>query len=146
MPVILETWEAEVIVVAGQAVDNVMLGENLDTAVASASWHFILLFDLLFLGESTRHLDGSLDFLGGFLWLGWHGLSGAVDDLVILDTSLDEPMVFTGTVDTPSHARSAEVVVTILADIAMVMLANHSLVTGIAVDRPEQIVLVSHDV
>jgi hypothetical protein len=134
VPVILKTWEAEIIVVADQAVDNVVLGENLDTAVAGTSWQLNVILDLLFLGESTWHLNGDLDFRGGYLWLGWDGLRGAVDNLVILNRSLDEPMLFLRTVDTLKHARRAEVIVTILADITMVVFASHSFVAGIAVD------------
>lgn len=134
VPVVLKTWEAEVIVVADKAVDNVVFGEDLDTAVASTSWQFNLLFGLLFLGESPWHLNGGLRLRGGFLGLGRHGLGGAVDDLVILDRSLDEPMLFLRTVDTLKHARGAEVIVTILADITMVVFASHSFVAGIAVD------------
>lgn len=91
----------------------------------------ILVIYFLFLSERTRHLGRLIQ-----LELGGDGFSCAIGDLAILHKALDQPMAVTRAVMASIYASLAQIVVTIIADVAMIVLVRHRLVTNIAKDGP----------
>jgi hypothetical protein len=63
-------------------------------------------------------------------------LSGAADDLAILDESLDEPVALTWAELATGDAALAQVVVTTIADVAVEMGIRHCHIALVAIDRP----------
>jgi len=64
-------------------------------------------------------------------------LGSAVDDLTVLDETLDEPVLFTKTAHTRLDAVVAQIVVTIVTDAAVEMRIRHGLVAAIAEHLPD---------
>ena len=91
----------------------------------------ILVVHLLFLSEGTGHLGGFVQ-----LELGGDGFGRAVDDLAILHKALDQPVAVARAVPANVYASLAQVVVAVIADIAVIVLVLHRLVTDIAIDGP----------
>ena len=86
---------------------------------------------LLFLSERTRHLGWLIQ-----LEFGEDGFGRAIDDLTILDKALDQPVAISRTVITSVYAGLAQIIVSIITDVAVVVLIRHWHVTNVAVDGP----------
>lgn len=134
MLAILETRDAEIVIWAVEAGDKLFLGEDLDAAVASTSRglrHIGRLFFnlLLFVVKRTWHL-----LWHGELWTSLDSLSSTVDELAILENALDEPVTTVLAMLAGVDASRADVVITLVADVAVIVLVQHDLVAGIAVD------------
>ena len=127
--------EAEVVVFARNAGGKLLLGEDLDAAVAGAGWLLLICDGLLLIGKGTWDLLllGLLD-LG--LDLGCDALGGAVDDAAVLDEALDHPVAASGAVDAVVYAGRAEIVITTVAYTAVEVLVLHGLVAVVAVYHP----------
>jgi hypothetical protein len=98
----------------------------LDARVASASSNDILIF-LLLLNKS------GLGFGSNRLWC--NNFSCAVDDLAILDKTLDHPVIISTTEVSIVHTALAKVKVTFITSAAMIMLIRNRLTALVAVDR-----------
>jgi hypothetical protein len=132
MLALLEAWNAEIVVRAGGASDEAILGEYFDATVAGTRRRRNVVLCLLFLGgKGARHL-----LLGSEHGPGGNSFSGAVDDLAVLQIALDEPMGVVLAVTTIVAAGGADIIVSIIADIAMIVLVQHDLVANVAVDGP----------
>ena len=116
---------------------------TLDAAVASASSDIDRLLDglirLLLLGvlsEGTRHLRkcGLGSLIHSLLWR--QTLRGAAYNLTILDKALDQPVVVAWAVNATVDARLAEIVVALIADVAVVVGISHGLIALVAEDGP----------
>lgn len=112
------------------------LGEvvTLNAAVASTRRlelfliSFILM--LLLLGICTRHVwNVALDC---WLALGNHSFGGAVDNLAVLDKTFDKPVALAWAMVARVDTLLAQVIVTVVANGAMVMLVGHGLITVVA--------------
>jgi len=142
--------QAKIEVVASYASDKLALWEDyttcqqspwnwcekqrtLDAGVAGPSWKIFLLFSLLLslllIHVCTRHL---LSLHG----LGANALGSAVDDFTATDKPLDEPVVLARAMHADSDARLAKVVVSIVADGAVIVGVRHRFVAGVAVYGP----------
>jgi hypothetical protein len=137
MLVVHVALQAKVVVVADDTSNEFPFRQNLDAAVASASWLLIIDNRLLFIGESAWNLLllRLLD-LGFGLDLGCDALRSAVYDVAVLDEALDHPVATSRTVDAIAHTCRAEVVVASVAYAAVEVLVFHRLVTVIAVHDP----------
>lgn len=62
-------------------------------------------------------------------------LGDTVDNLAVLDEALDHPVVLASARDALIHASLAQIVVTIVADIAVVMHVGNGHVAAVAVHR-----------
>jgi len=91
----------------------------------------LLVVHFLFLSEGTGHLGGFVQ-----LDLGGDSFGRAVDDLAILHKALDQPVTVARAVTANVYASLAQIVVTVIADIAVIVLILHRLVTDVAVDGP----------
>lgn len=122
--------QAEVVVFTAETCDKLLLWQDLDTTVASASrllhGHWLLL-----VVECTGHL---LMIVGPHL--GRNSLSRAVDNGSILDEALDHPMALAGAMYAIVYAGRAEIVVAAVAYAAMEVLILHGMVAVIAVHNP----------
>jgi hypothetical protein len=114
-----------------------------DTRVASANWLVLVLLSVFLdcrlfdrLGESTRDLWFNWSWLWCDRRLGSQLLSSAIDDLSVADKALNEPMALTRAVSTTFDASLAQIVVSIIADVAMVVLIGHRSIASIAEDGP----------
>ena len=110
---------------------------TIDAGIARAGRIVILLLfhifviHLLFLSERTRHL-------GGFVQLefGGEGFGCAIDDLAILYKAFDQPVAVARTMMTSVYAGLAQIIVSIIADGAVIVFVHHRLVTNVAIDGP----------
>jgi hypothetical protein len=139
--VALVAWKAEIVIIAVEAGYEVLIREFLDTTVASARRFEFLLFGLLFMlpliSICTRHIWNTA--FGWSLVLGDDDrLSGAVDNMAILDETFDKPVALTWAMDTSIDALLAQIIVTIIADVAMVVLVRHGLITVVAENGPRR--------
>ena len=100
---------------------------TLDTTVAGASW-LLNFFLLLLFRKSTWHAlrAFSLGHLSD-------GLGGAVHDMRAIQEAFDEPMALIQAVFALCHTRRAQVIITILANVAVVMFVKHRLAALIAI-------------
>lgn len=132
---------AQVVVIAIKTSYELVLRKDVDAAVASTSWlleNILLRLVLLLVGERTRHLlrNNFVWLWNIFLWLWNDDLRGAVHNLTILDCSLDKPVISIGAMHATIHASLAKIVISIVANVAMIVLAVHGFVADIAVYRP----------
>lgn len=136
------TLDAQVEVVTSGTSDELALGEDDYAAVARAGRNVRFFGQSLGLvSEGTRHLRHHswrwLDKIRDRHDLAWGDtLSGAVDDLAVLDRTLDEPVTLSRAQLAIVDTLLAQVVVTIIADAAVVVLVLHGFVALIAVDSP----------
>lgn len=91
----------------------------------------ILVFHLLFLSESTGHIRGLVQ-----LELGGHPFGRAIDDMAILHKALDQPVAVARAVTASVYASLAQIIVTVIADVAVVVLVRHRSVANVAIDGP----------
>jgi len=133
MAVLGEASPAEVVVVAGSAVDKLSLGELLHAAVAGprAGEHLVV--------ENRdnplqSHGSRAGGLLGLFLRLGLgsQALRRAVDDDAVLDETLDQPVVGSLACDTLVDTALAEVEVAIVASGAVVVSVRDGHVAAVA--------------
>jgi hypothetical protein len=115
---------AKIIVGARSASDKVLLRQFLNARIASASSNWNL--------QVFRVAWCSL-------WLGWSRLGCnclccAVDDLSILNKTLDHPVILTTAKNAVVHTGLTQIKVTIIAGTAMIMFIWDSLAAVVAVD------------
>jgi hypothetical protein len=125
---------AQVKVLAGLASNKLVLRKNVDTVVASASGHARLLrqsLGLLAKGAGNRDL-----LLDALLSLAADALSGAGDDLTVFNATLDQPVTFTRAKSAGGDAGLAKIVITAIADAAMIVRIVHGGVAAVAINRP----------
>jgi hypothetical protein len=122
---------AQVVVFAGKAGDELLLGEALDAAVACAGGLVIRDDRVLLVGVGARDFAGLLG-----LDLGRNALGGAVHDAAVLDEALDHPVASARAVDSGIHASGAEIVVAAVADAAVEVLVFHGVVAVVAIHDP----------
>jgi len=103
-------------------VDFGVLTRNAVVASASSSWN-------LRFGCN----EGCLGLRRNTLWC--NGLSSTVDDLAILNETLDQPVVITSTDNPTANTALAEIKVTIIADAAVIVYVWDGIVAIVAVDR-----------
>lgn len=104
---------------------------TLDAAVAGARCLLLICDGLLLVGESSRNVLG----LCG-LDLGWDALRGAVDNVAVLNKTLDHPMAVSRAVNAGVHTSRAEIVVSVVTDAAVEVLVIHWVVAIVAVYDP----------
>jgi hypothetical protein len=123
--------QAEVVIVAGDAGNELLLRKHLDTAVASAGCLVLVCNSVLLvcIGSGNVLVVLSLD-------LGRHTLSRAVDDGAVLNEALDHPVAGSRAVSAVLDAGRAEIVVATVANTAVEVLVLHRLVAAVAVDDP----------
>lgn len=128
------TIHAQIIVLAREAGDELLLGQALNAAVASACQIVLAVDGLLFVGISARHILLSLFWL--CLDLRGNALRGAVHDASVLHESLHHPVASARAVDAVIDAGGAKVVVATVAHSAMEVLVLHGVVAVVAVYHP----------
>ena len=102
-----------------------------DTAIASAG-RLVLMHDrLLLVGEGFRDVPwlGSPD-------LGRNTLGGTADYISVLYETLHHPVTIARAVDARVYTSRAEIIVSVIADTAMVVLFIHRMVAVVAVHNP----------
>jgi hypothetical protein len=125
------TINAQIVVLAREAGDKLILGKALDAAVAGAGWLIVADHRLLLVCVGSRNF---LSILG--LGFGGHALGGAVDNTAVLYESLDHPVAWTWAVNARVNASGAQIVVTSIADAAVEVLIFHGVVAIVAVHNP----------
>ena len=135
MLVVDVTLQAEVIVVASDAGNKLVLWQNLDAAVAGASGLLGVDDGLLFVGECTWYFL-LLGFLSLDLGLWCDALGSAVYNVAVLDKTLDHPVAGSRAMDAIINTLRAQVIVTPIAHAAVEMLIFHRLVAVVAVHDP----------
>jgi hypothetical protein len=123
--------DAEIVVLTGEASDELVLWHALDAAVACASRLLVADDRLLLVGVSPRHIR-CLVRLG----LGWHALGGAVHDATVLDKALDHPVACTRAVNAGIDTSGAKIVVSAITDSTVEVLVLHGMVAVVAVHDP----------
>jgi hypothetical protein len=125
--------QAKVVIVASDASNEFLFGQNRDTAVASARWLLFVGNRLLLIGKSTWNL-----LLLGLLGLdfGCDALCSAIDDAAVLNEALDHPVSASGAVNAVIYAGRAEIIIATVAYAAVEVLVLHRLVAVVAVDDP----------
>jgi len=119
---------AEVEVITSSASNEVLNRQFLDARVASTGSNDLgLLGDKSSLGLGERRN----------LWLRCNGLGGAVDDLSILNKTLDHPVSITFTENTVIDTCLTEIKVAIITNAAVVMLIWDGIAAVVAVDRED---------
>jgi hypothetical protein len=138
--------DAQVEIIAVYASHELVLGVFSNTGVACTDWLVLFLLGLLFgymffdsLGESTRILWICGDWFWGGLRFRRELLRSTVDDLTIADKALDEPMVITRAVNAILDTSLAQIVVSIIADVAMVVFTGHRPIAFIAEHGPRAV-------
>ena len=76
---------------------------------------------------------GCLGLGEGALWC--NGLSGAVNNLSVLDETLDQPVILASTNDATTNTALAEIKISIIADAAMIVNIWNRVIAVIAIDR-----------
>jgi hypothetical protein len=125
--------QAKVIIVARDASNKLLLGENGDTAVAGASRLLFVCNRLFLIGKSSWNL-----LLLGLLGLdfGCDTLGSAVNNAAVLDEALDHPVPAAGAVNTVVYAGRAKIIIATITYTAMEVLVLHRLVAVVAVNDP----------
>lgn len=126
--------------------DNLVTGNlsnnTSDTRVAGAYWLVLILLNMLLnRGFHNRFGEGAGNLrLDGGRLLNGRGLGqflgGTIDDLSVADKALDEPMTFARAVSTVLDTCSTQVVVSIVADVAVVVFVRHRSIASIAEHGP----------
>jgi hypothetical protein len=114
---------------------------TLNTAVAGTSrlknhrlYHDLRLLLLNMLSEGAWHLRKHN--LLSSRQLRWEALSRAADHLTILDKALHQPVTLIQAVSARLDAFLAEIVITIVADVAVIVSISHSVIAVVAEDGP----------
>lgn len=137
--------QAKVIIIASDTCDKLPLWQDLDTAVAGASWLLVIHNRLLFLGEGAWNLlflrliglGFGLGFsLGLGLWC--NALGCAVNNNAVLNEALDHPVAVSRAVDAIGDTRGAKIIVASVAYTAVVVLIFHGLIAVVAVHNPRR--------
>jgi hypothetical protein len=123
--------DAEIVVLTGEASDELVLRHALDAAVACASRLLVADDRLLLVGVSPRHVRCLVR-----LDLGWHSLGGAVHDAAVLDKALDHPVACTRAVNAGIDTSGAKIVVSAVTDSTVEVLVLHGMVAVVAVHDP----------
>jgi hypothetical protein len=114
-------WDAQIVIITGSASDEILFGQFLNARVAGAGSNI----DLGLFNESSL---GSRESL----WL--NGLSGASDDLAILNITLNHPMPLATTENTVFNAAWAEIEITIITSAAVIVFICDGIGAVVAID------------
>jgi hypothetical protein len=118
------TFDAEVEIITGGTSDELTLGENHHTVVASASGHG----RLGIIGEASGHFLGDSSRRDAF--------GGTVDELSVGDVAFDQPVTLARAKCSRVDALFTEIVITRITDAAMEMGVVHGLIAVVAVNGP----------
>jgi hypothetical protein len=123
--------DAQIVVLTGEASDELVLWHALDAAIACASRLLVADDRLLLVGKGPRHVLCLLR-----LGLGRHALGGAVYDATILDKALDHPVARAGAVNAGIDTSGTKIIVSAITNSTVEVLVLHGMITVVAVHDP----------